>query len=104
MCLWECAHVCFISAFAAANRYDAIYVIPTTNSCLVASGIFGAICVLREIPESWGGFVGGLFLCVGGILVLTITHEHAPLRDAEVSADLALQEERFAETLLRPAC
>ncbi|XP_026191658.1 probable magnesium transporter NIPA1 [Cyclospora cayetanensis] len=59
----------------ALRKFEAIYVIPTTNSCLVAEGIVGAIMVLREYPSTWVCFLLGLLLCVGGILVLTIKHK-----------------------------
>ncbi|KAL8431130.1 hypothetical protein Efla_004651 [Eimeria flavescens] len=63
----------------ALRKFEAIYVIPTTNSCLVAEGIVGAICVLGEEPSKWICFLVGLFLCVSGILVLTIKHKVHPI-------------------------
>ncbi|CDJ49552.1 hypothetical protein, conserved [Eimeria brunetti] len=64
------------------RRFEAIYVIPTTNSCLVAEGILGAIMLLRETPASWLCFLFGVFLCLLGILVLTIKHKsNTPIKN-----------------------
>eukprot|EP00922_Rhytidocystis_sp_ex-Travisia-forbesii_P021017 GHVS01030843.1.p1 GENE.GHVS01030843.1~~GHVS01030843.1.p1 ORF type:complete len:515 (+),score=59.31 GHVS01030843.1:328-1872(+) len=56
------------------RRYEAIYVVPTINSCLIGSGNVGGVMVLQEYPSNWSGFFVGLVAAVGGILALTITH------------------------------
>ncbi|PFH34554.1 hypothetical protein BESB_065870 [Besnoitia besnoiti] len=62
----------------ALRRYEAVYVVPTINSCLVAEGTIGSILVLHEIPGNWIAFSFGLFMCIAGILILTTMHTVQP--------------------------
>ncbi|CBZ52372.1 conserved hypothetical protein [Neospora caninum Liverpool] len=62
----------------ALRRYEAVYVVPTINSCLVAEGTVGAILLLHETPRNWAAFGCGLVLCISGIIVLTTMHKVQP--------------------------
>eukprot|EP00921_Rhytidocystis_pertsovi_P007587 GHVQ01012590.1.p1 GENE.GHVQ01012590.1~~GHVQ01012590.1.p1 ORF type:complete len:309 (-),score=21.81 GHVQ01012590.1:438-1364(-) len=56
------------------RRYEAIYIVPTINACLIGSGAIGGVMVLQENPTNWAAFFVGLVISVTGILALTITH------------------------------
>lgn len=76
------------------NRYEAIYVVPTINSCLVAEGTIGSILVLHEVPKNWTAFSIGLVLCIAGILVLTTAHKIQPLRKKTLSMEVSKRDAR----------
>eukprot|EP00922_Rhytidocystis_sp_ex-Travisia-forbesii_P021012 GHVS01030835.1.p1 GENE.GHVS01030835.1~~GHVS01030835.1.p1 ORF type:complete len:457 (+),score=39.26 GHVS01030835.1:115-1485(+) len=64
----------FVYLNVGLRRYEAIYIVPTINSCLVGSGNVGGVMVLQEYPQNWSGFFVGLVVAVAGILALTISH------------------------------
>ncbi|PHJ18750.1 magnesium transporter nipa [Cystoisospora suis] len=70
------------------RRYEAIYVVPTINSCLVAEGTIGSILVLHEVPKNWTAFSIGLILCIAGILILTTAHKIQPLHKKTLSLEM----------------
>ncbi|OII77737.1 hypothetical protein cand_015530 [Cryptosporidium andersoni] len=56
----------------ALSKFEAIYVVPITNSILIATSEVGGICAFNEIPESDVGFSLGVVIIIIGVLLLSI--------------------------------
>lgn len=67
------------------RRYEAIYVVPTVNSCLIGSGNVGAVLILKEYPIHWPMFFLGLVAAVGGVFALVFTHTSRDISNVPAS-------------------
>ncbi|KAF8822246.1 hypothetical protein IE077_000709 [Cardiosporidium cionae] len=69
------------------RKYQAVYVIPITNSFLVTTGIVGGMMLLKEIPNNTSSLLLtllGLLIILAGILILSLKHSVSPLAHHEV--------------------
>ncbi|PFH34382.1 hypothetical protein BESB_075340 [Besnoitia besnoiti] len=71
------------------RRFEAIYVVPTINSVLIASGAIGGVILFEEVPRDAPLFALGLVLVVSGVTALSYGKYEAEKQ--KVAEDLRLQ-------------